>query len=238
MKYHLYIVKYHLYMERGECRWNSTRIHRSSLLKWLNSLYRPAVPEGIRRDAGPAAFQPAIGASPSGKAVDFDSTIRRFESSRPSQHLVNEIRQFLNLPDFHSDRPPRPGVSRPRLRKRNAASVQKRAKNLDWPDAELHFIEMTRATCDGYPFGKRPDDSRSQNRKAYRTKRSHGRIAPRSRHPSGARASRRCLPRECRVARRQSWSAIEPYLPFGVLPGVERSDCGFPADQLRRPTAG
>ncbi len=27
-----------------------------------------------------------IGASPSGKAVDFDSTMRRFESSRPSQH--------------------------------------------------------------------------------------------------------------------------------------------------------
>ena len=27
----------------------------------------------------------AVGASPSGKAVDFDSTIRRFESSRPSQ---------------------------------------------------------------------------------------------------------------------------------------------------------
>ena len=27
----------------------------------------------------------AVGASPSGKAVDFDSTMRRFEPSRPSQ---------------------------------------------------------------------------------------------------------------------------------------------------------
>jgi hypothetical protein len=26
--------------------------------------------------------------------VDFDSTMRRFESSRPSQHLANEIRAF------------------------------------------------------------------------------------------------------------------------------------------------
>ncbi len=231
-------MKYYLYIKRASCGSDSTRIQGSSLLKWLNSLYRPAVPEGIRRDAGPAAFQPAIGASPSGKAVDFDSTIRRFESSRPSQDLVNEIRRFLNLPDFHSDRPPRPGVSRPRLESETPPRVQKRAKNFDWPDAELDFIEMTRTTCDGYPFGKRPDDSRSQNRKACRTKRPHDRIAPRSRQPSGARASRWCLPRECRVARRQSWSAIEPYLPFGVLPGVERSDCGFPADQLRRPTAG
>src|SRR5207249_2002359 len=30
----------------------------------------------------------SIGASPSGKAVDFDSTIRRFESSRPSQAVT------------------------------------------------------------------------------------------------------------------------------------------------------
>ena len=34
--------------------------------------------------------------------------MRRFESSRPSQHLINKIRRFLNLPDFHSDGPPRP----------------------------------------------------------------------------------------------------------------------------------
>src|SRR5580692_12380311 len=56
------------------------------LLKWLNSLYRPALPKGIRAGHCPAAFpNSSIGASPSGKAVDFDSTIRRFESSRPSQ---------------------------------------------------------------------------------------------------------------------------------------------------------
>ena len=64
---------------------------RPSLLKWLNSLYRPAGPEGIRGKASPAAFRTAIGASPSGKAVDFDSTMRRFESSRPSQHSANWI---------------------------------------------------------------------------------------------------------------------------------------------------
>ena len=39
----------------------------------------------------PAAFRLRFGASPSGKAVDFDSTIRRFESSRPSQF------EFLSL---------------------------------------------------------------------------------------------------------------------------------------------
>ncbi len=35
--------------------------------------------------------------------VDFDSTICRFESSRPNRHLANEIRRFLISPDFHSD---------------------------------------------------------------------------------------------------------------------------------------
>ena len=38
---------------------------------------------------GPARpkFQPAIGASPSGKAADFDSAIRRFDPCRPSQPI-------------------------------------------------------------------------------------------------------------------------------------------------------
>ena len=36
----------------------------------------------------------SFGASPSGKAVDFDSTIRRFESSRPSQ-AVHDSENFL-----------------------------------------------------------------------------------------------------------------------------------------------
>jgi hypothetical protein len=40
--------------------------------------------------------------------VDFDSTMRRFESSRPSQYLANKIRYFLNRPDLHSDGRPRP----------------------------------------------------------------------------------------------------------------------------------
>src|SRR6202022_4203372 len=57
----------------------------SSLLKWLNSLYRPALPEGIRGRLVPPHPGQSVGASPSGKAVDFDSTMRRFESSRPSQ---------------------------------------------------------------------------------------------------------------------------------------------------------
>ena len=60
----------------------------SRLLKYLNSLYRPALPKG--NPQGPSCRFPAVGASPSGKAVDFDSTIRRFESSRPSQPLLGE----------------------------------------------------------------------------------------------------------------------------------------------------
>ena len=58
------------------------------LLKWLNSLYRPALPEGIRAGYRPPLSRQSIGASPSGKAVDFDSTMRRFESSRPSQPVT------------------------------------------------------------------------------------------------------------------------------------------------------
>ena len=81
-------MKNYLNAARRNARFDSRRIRRSSLLKWLNSLYRPAWPEGIRGRRGyPALSGPSIGASPSGKAVDFDSTIRRFESSRPSQHL-------------------------------------------------------------------------------------------------------------------------------------------------------
>src|SRR5882724_6084066 len=83
-------------LKRYEAGSDSTRISGSSLLKSLNSLYRPAGPEGIRGKASPAAFQTAIGASPSGKAVDFDSTIRRFESSRPSQAFLF-LENFLSL---------------------------------------------------------------------------------------------------------------------------------------------
>ena len=66
------------------------RIWASHLLKWLNSLYRPAWPKGNPRDSlvPPLSAKPSVGASPSGKAVDFDSTMRRFESSRPSQAVT------------------------------------------------------------------------------------------------------------------------------------------------------
>ena len=73
----------------------------SSLLKWLNSLYRPALPEGIRAAIVPPLSRQLIGASPSGKAVDFDSTMRRFESSRPSQAVV----RFPKLPNRPVNRP-------------------------------------------------------------------------------------------------------------------------------------
>jgi hypothetical protein len=66
----------------------SLQLNRNSvdrLLKWLNSLYRPAVPEEIRARPAPPLSRPSVGASPSGKAGDFDSPMRRFESSRPSQ---------------------------------------------------------------------------------------------------------------------------------------------------------
>ena len=38
--------------------------------------------------AEPRRRPPAVGASPSGKALDFDSSIRRFDPFRPSQHPV------------------------------------------------------------------------------------------------------------------------------------------------------
>ena len=41
--------------------------------------YGPPLPDRVNLDR-------YLGASPSGKAVDFDSTIRRFESSRPSHN--------------------------------------------------------------------------------------------------------------------------------------------------------
>ena len=43
---------------------------------------------------------PVLGASPSGKAVDFDSTIRRFESSRPSQDYQAISGAFLASRSF------------------------------------------------------------------------------------------------------------------------------------------
>jgi hypothetical protein len=74
---------------------------RFSRLKWLNSPYRPALPEGIRAAIVPPLSRQVIGASPSGKAVDFDSTMRRFESSRPSQ----AFRRFPRLLKISENRP-------------------------------------------------------------------------------------------------------------------------------------
>jgi hypothetical protein len=72
-----------------------------SRLKWLKSLYRPALPEKSAAGwSGRFSIQP-VGASPSGKAVDFDSTIRRFESSRPSQAVTQ-----LEIVSLESDKCP------------------------------------------------------------------------------------------------------------------------------------
>ncbi len=78
------------------------------LLKWPHSLYRPTLPAGIRGGCRPPLSRPAIGASPSGKAVDFDSTIRRFESSRPSQ----PVRCPETLPSTMLQRPANGGLLR------------------------------------------------------------------------------------------------------------------------------
>jgi hypothetical protein len=89
-------------------RFDSRRIRSSSLLKWLNSLYRPAWPEESGRELVPPHSRPSIGASPSGKAVDFDSTMRRFESSRPSQ----PVRRLETLPSVTSEMPANGGLLR------------------------------------------------------------------------------------------------------------------------------
>jgi hypothetical protein len=88
---------------------DSTRIPGSSLLKWLNSLYRPARPKGNPQGTpAPPLFQTAFGASPSGKAGDFDSPMRRFESSRPSQ----PVRRLETLPFVPSEMPANGGFLR------------------------------------------------------------------------------------------------------------------------------
>src|SRR5512146_35614 len=57
------------------------------------------VESGRMRLYGP----PPFGASPSGKAPDFDSGIRRFESFRPSQSLIrarNRVVREAGRPEF------------------------------------------------------------------------------------------------------------------------------------------
>jgi hypothetical protein len=77
----------------------------SRLLKWLNSLYRPGVAGGNPRRLSSRTFSgQSVGASPSGKAVDFDSTMRRFEPSRPSQ----PFRRSARLPKKSENGPEMP----------------------------------------------------------------------------------------------------------------------------------
>src|SRR5260370_34448326 len=96
------------YLKGMKCRLQFNRNLASSLLKWLNSLYRPALPSGNRASPVPPRSEESDGASPSGKAVDFDSTIRRFESSRPSQ----PVRRLETLPPDLLERPANCGVLR------------------------------------------------------------------------------------------------------------------------------
>ena len=46
-------MKNYLNAARRNARFDSRRIRRSSLLKWLNSLYRPAWPEEFGRELAP-----------------------------------------------------------------------------------------------------------------------------------------------------------------------------------------
>jgi nicotinamidase/pyrazinamidase len=68
------------------------RISGDRRLKWPSAPYRPSLPEENRAAIVPPLSAQSIGASPSGKAVDFDSTMRRFESSRPSQQTFNPLK--------------------------------------------------------------------------------------------------------------------------------------------------
>jgi hypothetical protein len=62
---------------------DSSGIGVSGLLKWLNSLYRPALPEGIRGPTRPTAFQTALGRS-------------------------QAVRQWILIPPFGGSIPPAP----------------------------------------------------------------------------------------------------------------------------------
>ena len=58
----------------------SRRFYKKQLQSWLRRAIILSVSDGGRR------FN--IGMSPSGKAPDFDSGIRRFESGHPSQNMI------------------------------------------------------------------------------------------------------------------------------------------------------
>ncbi len=78
-------------------------ISRSSLTP-VRQIARPAIAAGESPNYCPPAFHragsgPSIGASPSGKAADFDSAIPRFESWRPSQD-INDLRSAARC-DVH-----------------------------------------------------------------------------------------------------------------------------------------
>ena len=76
-------------------------------LKWLNSLYRPAVPEECPASTVSPHSRPAVGASPSGKAGDFDSPMRRFESLPPQPGIA----RFREYPSLDEKGPPNAGFS-------------------------------------------------------------------------------------------------------------------------------
>ena len=69
----------------------SGRGHFSQFAERPGSLYTEAPVQGTKPD----------GASPSGKAPDFDSGIRRFDPSRPSQPVRSlAVVAFSNYPDM------------------------------------------------------------------------------------------------------------------------------------------
>ena len=62
-----------------------SEIQKKGIAKWLNLCYNKPVSEGGRSTS-------YIGMSPSGKAPDFDSGIRRFESCHPSHFKSHTVR--------------------------------------------------------------------------------------------------------------------------------------------------
>ncbi len=80
-----------------------------------------------------------------GIRADFDSTMRRFESSRPSQDLANKIRHFLNFPGFRSGGP-RPARSEPVLPP-GAANRKIMASLACWDGLTQHIIDLVATQC-------------------------------------------------------------------------------------------
>src|SRR5580704_1354347 len=84
VKYHVISSELHLIVERPNGASDSTSIHPSSLLKRLDSLYRPARPDGIRRD----------------------SLSRRLPDRQMGRRQV--VRQWILIPPYGGSNPPAP----------------------------------------------------------------------------------------------------------------------------------